>query len=80
TDLVDADTLSALQARLRTLNPGARQLQPQVGQIAAAELLDAGLFKPGEKMPDVARWLNEEAFAEKEAHAHHAHHHHGHGH
>ncbi|RAM63003.1 ATP-binding protein [Herbaspirillum rubrisubalbicans] len=79
TDLADAATLAALQARLRTLNPGARQLQPQLGQIAAAELLDAGLFKPGEKMPDVARWLNEEAFAEQQAHAH-EHHHHGHDH
>ena len=81
TDLADAATLSALQGRLRTLNPGARQLQPQVGQIAAGELLDAGLFKPGEKMPDVARWLNEEAFAEKAAqHHHHGHDHHHHGH
>lgn len=83
TDLADAATLAALQVRLRTLNPGARQLQPQVGQIAAAELLDAGLFKPGEKVPDVARWLNEEAFAEKARHEHdhhHGHHHHGHHH
>lgn len=83
TDLADAATLAALQARLHTLNPGARQLQPQVGRIAAAELLDAGLFKPGEKMPDVARWLNEEAFAEQARHEqahHHAHDHHGHGH
>lgn len=83
TDLADAAALAALQARLRTLNPGARQLQPQVGRIAAAELLDAGLFKPGEKMPDVARWLNEEAFAEQARHDHahpHAHDHPGHDH
>ncbi|KAF1046805.1 MAG: putative GTP-binding protein YjiA [Herbaspirillum frisingense] len=83
TDLAEPAVVSALQARLRALNPGARQLLPQIGKIAPGELLDAGLFKPGEKMPDVARWLNEEAFAEKEAHehAHHPHdHHHGHDH
>jgi G3E family GTPase len=81
TDLAEPAALDALRERLRTLNPTARQLQPQQGKIAPAELLDAGLFKPGEKMPDVARWLNEEAFAEKKAHAHHDHHHgHDHGH
>ncbi|NUU03815.1 CobW family GTP-binding protein [Herbaspirillum robiniae] len=84
TDLADAAGVEALQQRLRALNPTARQLQPQHGKISPAELLDAGLFKPGEKMPDVARWLNEEAFSEKEAHAHHHHghdhHHHDHGH
>lgn len=83
TDLADAAGLAALRQRLAALNPSARQLQPQHGRIAPAELLDAGLFKPGEKTPDVARWLNEEAFAEQEAHAHHHHdhgHHHGHDH
>ena len=80
-DLADAAQLAQLRARLGALNPGARQLLPQHGKIAPAELLDAGLFKPGEKTPDVARWLNEEAFAEKKAHDHHHHDHdHGHGH
>lgn len=82
-DLVDQAALDTLAARLRALNPGALQLLPKVGQLAAGELLDAGLFKPGEKMPDVARWLNEEAFAQDKAHDHHHHdhgHHHGHGH
>jgi len=78
-DLADAATLASLQACLRTLNPGAPQRLPQQGQIAAAELLDAGLFRPGEKTPDVARWLNDEAFAD-DAHAHHAHGHEHHGH
>jgi G3E family GTPase len=79
TDLADAAAIEALAQRLRTLNPGARQLRPEHGKISPAELLDAGLFKPGEKIPDVARWLNEEAFAESE-HAAHAHGHHGHDH
>ncbi|MFJ3048420.1 CobW family GTP-binding protein [Herbaspirillum chlorophenolicum] len=78
-DLADAAQLEQLSARLRVLNPSARQLLPQQGKISPSELLDAGLFKPGEKMPDVARWLNEEAFAERKAHDHH-HHDHGHGH
>ncbi|WP_343586105.1 GTP-binding protein, partial [Herbaspirillum sp.] len=80
-DLADAAQLAQLRARLGVLNPGARQLLPQHGKIAPAELLDAGLFKPGEKAPDVARWLNEEAFADKHEHdGHHHHHDHGHGH
>ncbi|MBB5393863.1 MULTISPECIES: GTP-binding protein [unclassified Herbaspirillum] len=78
-DLADAAQLAQLRERLRALNPGARQLLPQHGKISPSELLDAGLFKPGEKMPDVARWLNEEAFAGKTAHDHH-HHDHGHAH
>ncbi|MCA1327041.1 CobW family GTP-binding protein [Herbaspirillum sp. alder98] len=82
-DLADAATLASLQARLRTLNPGAPQLMPQHGNIAPAELLDAGLFRPGEKTPDVARWLNDQAFAD-DGHGHsqhdHDHGHQGHGH
>lgn len=88
TDLADAAQVEQLRSRLRALNPGAVQLTPQQGQISPNELLDAGLFKPGEKTPDVARWLNEEAFADKAAHRHdhhghdhhHEHHHHGHDH
>jgi G3E family GTPase len=78
-DLVEAPALAALQARLTSINPGAAQLLPQQGHIDPVLLLDAGLFKSTEKMPDVARWLNEQAFAD-DAHHHHAHDHHEHGH
>ncbi|EJM97458.1 putative GTPase, G3E family [Herbaspirillum sp. YR522] len=80
-DLADEATLAGLQARLRTLNPGAPQYLPRHGDIDAARLLDAGLFRPGEKTPDVARWLNDEAFADDaQAHQSHDHGHHGHDH
>jgi len=77
-DLAPAADLDVLRQRLHALNPAAAQLTPRQGEIAAGLLLDAGLFKAGEKTPDVARWLNEEAFAEAPAHDHH--HHHGHAH
>lgn len=79
-DLVDAPALAALQARLASINPGAAQLLPQQGQIDPALLLDAGLFKSTEKVPDVARWLNEQAFADDARHGHHHEHKHDHHH
>jgi G3E family GTPase len=51
--------------------------------VKAEELLHAGLYDPQKKIPDVARWLREEAViaAEEDAHGHHHRdHHHGHDH
>ncbi|RFB75013.1 CobW family GTP-binding protein [Methylovirgula sp. 4M-Z18] len=70
TDL--APETAALRARLARLNPAARILD--VREADAAALLDAGLYNPNTKSPDVARWLNAESV---EAHHHdHDHHHH----
>lgn len=81
TDLLDGEagaaTLSDLTARLKALNPGARLLNAQKGEADAAHLFNAGLYDPSTKIPDVARWLNAEAY---EAHGHHHHHDHHHGH
>jgi G3E family GTPase len=85
TDLPEgAAQLSALRARLKKLNPAAIVLE---GQTPVAELINAGLYDPEKKIPDVARWLREEAViaAEEDAHHHHDHdhdhdHNHGHGH
>ncbi|NBN65556.1 CobW family GTP-binding protein [Pannonibacter tanglangensis] len=73
--------LAALQARLRSLNPGAPQLLASQGEADAARLFNAGLYDPASKIPDVARWLNAEAYEPKPAHGHaHGHdHHHDHG-
>ncbi|MBV1700934.1 MAG: GTP-binding protein [Hyphomicrobiales bacterium] len=60
---------SALEARLRGLNPTARLLIAQKGEATAANLLDAGLYNPATKMLDVARWLN--AAALEDPHHHH---------
>jgi G3E family GTPase len=82
TDLVtDAAKLDALTARLRALNPAARILDAAKGEATPANLLGCGLYDPARKIPDVKRWLAEEAYAEAKEAAHHGHHHgHDHGH
>jgi G3E family GTPase len=68
-DLVDTPERRAardrLVARIRALNPAAPILD--AGETTATRLLNCGLYDPGQKIPDVKRWLAEEA------HAHHAH-------
>lgn len=79
TDLPEgAAQVPALRDRLKKLNPAAIVLE---GQPPVADLINAGLYNPDSKIPDVARWLREEAViaAEEDAH-HHDHHHHNHGH
>ena len=63
-DLVDEEQAAALEQRLQRINPAAKRLEAQQGQVAAADLLGLGLFNATDKIPDVARWLNEEAYAE----------------
>nr|CAX83986.1 Cobalamin synthesis protein/P47K [uncultured bacterium] len=57
----------ALSARLRTLNPAAPILSTPVDP---GSLFEAGLFTPHNKIPDVARWLNEEAYRPDHHHHH----------
>ncbi|OQW64070.1 MAG: ATP-binding protein [Proteobacteria bacterium HN_bin10] len=79
TDLAEGKAqLSALRKRLKKLNPAAIVLE---GEVRVEDLIDAGLYNPGSKIPDVARWLREEAViaAEEDAH-HHGHEPHGHDH
>ena len=68
TDLASPEAVTALEARLRALNPGAPLLR---ADAPAEALLDCGLYDPAAKHPDVRRWLDAEAFA----HPHHHHHH-----
>ncbi|MBX3520235.1 MAG: GTP-binding protein [Xanthobacteraceae bacterium] len=78
TDLPEgAAQLPALRERLKKLNPAAIVLE---GQPPVAELINAGLYNPDSKIPDVARWLREEAVIAAEEDAHHHDHHHGHDH
>jgi G3E family GTPase len=72
TDLAGAEAIAALRARLKALNPGAPILDAAKGEATAAALLDAGLYDPASKIPDVKRWLAEAAVEAAE----HAHHHH----
>jgi G3E family GTPase len=86
TDLVpDGTALAALRSRLRHLNPGARLVEASPDAVAAADLLDGGLFDLAGRIADVRGWLQAEAVedAERESHARqhaHSHHHRGHGH
>jgi G3E family GTPase len=77
-DLVS--NIAALESRLRRLNPGARIESVMHGEINPARLFGAGLVDPEKKAVDVARWLNEQAFAgsREPAHEHHDHAHHSH--
>ena len=77
TDLPEGkEALPALRERLKKLNPAAIVVE---GNARVEELLHAGLYDPEKKIPDVARWLREEAVlaAEEDARSHHDH---GHGH
>ncbi len=77
TDLVDtperAKALEGLVARLHRLNPAAPILDAAAGEATIGALLGCGLYDPARKIPDVGRWLADEAVAA--AHAHHHHHH-----
>ena len=78
TDLIDSPEQRAdadrLRARLTVLNPAAPILDVQRGEASPQRLLGCGLYDPDGKIPDVKRWLAEEAYAAAEAeHHHHAH-------
>ncbi|WP_068084380.1 CobW family GTP-binding protein [Polycladidibacter stylochi] len=77
-------TFIALKAELKRLNPGATTITRSIGEQEVADLINCGLYNPDSKVPEVKRWLNEEAY--RDAHHHHAHegeehshHHHHHG-
>ena len=81
TDLLDTPerraTAAQLTARLERLNPAAPILDIAAGEARADRLINCGLYDPDSKVPDVRRWLAEEAYAASaDAHAH-GHHHRG---
>ncbi|WP_395173738.1 CobW family GTP-binding protein [Roseibium alexandrii] len=90
TDLLNSEesqrSFSDLKSRLLALNPGARVLDTQTGEATPETLFNAGLYNPETKIPDVANWLNAEAYEPNHhdhSHGHHHHdgdHHHGHHH
>jgi G3E family GTPase len=57
TDLASPEALAELEARLAQLNPAAPRYRVLNGEIDPALILDAGLFNPGDKHPDVEKWL-----------------------
>jgi G3E family GTPase len=83
TDLLGAaaqlEAVGGLRARLGALNPAAPILDAAAGEATPANLIGCGLFDPERKIPDVKRWLAEEAYAAKaqhgspDSHPHHDH-------
>ncbi|MDB5415535.1 MAG: GTP-binding protein [Rubritepida sp.] len=69
TDMAPPDAVEALRARLLALNPIAPVLTAIDGEIAAAELVDAGPFSADGKLPDIGAWIS------AAGHDHHHHHH-----
>ncbi|HTH93951.1 MAG TPA: GTP-binding protein [Rhodocyclaceae bacterium] len=64
-DQASAEQITRLTAHLAALNPTAVQLQSSKGSIAAADILDIGLYDPVAKAPDVTTWLAEIRVAEQ---------------
>jgi G3E family GTPase len=71
TDIASPGQVSAFEARLHALNPGAPIRRVVAGDVAPNFLFGTGGFDPASKIADVTDWLAAEA-------AHH--HHHGHHH
>jgi G3E family GTPase len=77
TDLVgeDQEAVRRLRTRLGTLNPAAPILDAAAGEATPRSLIGCGLFDPERKIPDVKRWLAEEAYGSQGQHGSHEHHH-----
>lgn len=75
TDLVDSfdrgRARNDLIERLHALNPAAPMLDAAAGEATPERLLGCGLYDPDKKIPDVNRWLADEAYAVAEAQHHH---------
>ncbi len=79
TDLATPEQRERIVERLRALNPAAPILDAAKGEAGAERLLNCGLYDPERKIPDVKRWLAEEAYAQPHVHHPGGHdHHHGH--
>lgn len=76
--IADAATVDAVRREIAALNPRATVSNVDAPGLVAPDLLANGLYDPGSKIPDVRRWLNEEAHDHHHDHAHH--HDHGHDH
>lgn len=75
--MADGATRAELKARLRALNPRALISDAESEGADAVAWLSNGLYDPETKLPDVQRWLREEAAHDE--HDHHHHHDHEHG-
>jgi G3E family GTPase len=63
TDLAECATLDALGARLKTINPGARQLRVAHGDLRPMDILDAAGFDLRGRSEAARGWLNDASYA-----------------
>lgn len=75
TDLADPAKIERLKERLHALNPAAEILDAAKGEATAERLINCGLYDPERKIPDVKKWLAEEAYADAHLRGHGHHHH-----
>jgi G3E family GTPase len=73
-DLAEPEQVARVKERLHALNPAAIILDAAKGEATADRLLNCGLYDPALKIPDVKKWLAEEAYADAHSHGHHHHH------
>ncbi len=90
--MTDAAAVDAVKQEVAALNPRATVSDVDTPGLVGPALLANGLYDPGSKIPDVRRWLHEEAHDhhhhdyghdhghDHNHHDHGHHHHHGHGH
>jgi G3E family GTPase len=73
TDLIDTperrEAMAALRTRLAALNPAAPVIE--AANASVKQLIGCGLYDAERKIPDVKRWLAEEAYAHDDHHHHH---------
>ena len=73
TDLVDSadrrEAAAELRQRLAALNPAAPVIE--AARASVTQLVDCGLYDAERKIPDVKRWLAEEAYAHDDHHHRH---------
>jgi len=86
-DIAEKSTVDLLLTRLTELNPAAQAMPVSQGAIDPKQILNCGLFDSSTRIPEVARWLNAEAYQAPETHDHehdedheHEDHHHEHDH
>ncbi|MBL0142825.1 MAG: GTP-binding protein [Betaproteobacteria bacterium] len=61
-DIAQADALDAIEVRLAALNPGARRIRSAEGDADPERLLDTGLYRGAQRLPDPVSWLNAGAY------------------
>ena len=69
TDLIPAHQAQAVTARLAGLNPAARVLRRQKGEVTPGDVLDVGLVDADTGRPDPVRWLQADVY-DHHRHAH----------